>query len=546
MAELEAPAPEAAADLVAPRRWTGGPSLGGVLVTASLVLTAAALASRVLGWVRLLVIGSRFGASRELDAYFAAFHIPDAIFQLVVAGALTAALIPVFAGYRARGQEGEAWRVASSVINLVVLALAGLSLLMVIFAPLFVPVIAPGFDPATVELTVRMTRVMLLSPVFIGLGTVVSGILNTYDEFTIPAIAPLLYNLGIILAAVFLAPLLGVEALAVGVAVGSLAHLAIQLPSLARAGQRYDLTIGLSEPGVRRVAWLMGPRTLGLAAGQLNFIVSTVLASGLQEGSITAYNYAFQLSQIPVGVVGVSIAVALFPTLSRDAALGRIGEIRRQVMASVRIIFFVTAPLTAIMIVLREPLTAVFFQYGQFDQRSAERTAHALLYFSIGLFAHSVVHVVTRAFYAMHDTRTPVLWAVVAVALNVPLMLWLVGPMGVEGLALALSIAAIVEVLALLWSLRRRIESIGGRDLLRSVARDTLAAAAAALLMFGALQVVSGWIPGLLDNGLTRLVVLIGLSTAGLAIYAVVANALHSPELDQLAGVVRRRLRRAG
>ena len=544
MADLEGHVPQLA-DAAPQRPTPSGPSVRRVVVTASLVLTAAALVSRVLGWIRLVVIGSQFGASRELDAYFAAFHIPDAIFQLVVAGALTAALIPVFAGYRARGQEDDAWRVASSVINLVVLALAGLALLMVIFAPLLVPLIAPGFDPASEELTVRMTRVMLLSPVFIGLGTVVSGILNTYDEFTIPAIAPLLYNVAIIAAAVFLAPVLGVEALAVGVAVGSLAHLAIQLPWLARAGQRYDLTIGLRDPGVRRVAWLMAPRTLGLAAGQLNFIVSTVLASRLQEGSITAYNYAFQLSQIPVGVVGVSIAMALFPTLSRDAALGRIGDIRRQVVASVRIIFFVTAPLTAVMIVLREPLTAVFFQYGLFDERSADLTAQALLFFSIGLFAHSVVHVVTRAYYAMHDTRTPVVWAIAAVALNVPLMLWLVGPMGVQGLALALSIAAIVEVVALLWSLRRRIESIDTAGLLRSFGRATVAAVAAALLMFGGIQLVDAWLPGIERNGFARLVVLLALSTAGLAIYALVANALRSPELEQILGLLRRRFTRA-
>lgn len=546
MTEVDAPAaPPPGPEPRERRSGEGGPSIRGVLITASLVLTGAALLSRLLGWIRLLVIGSQFGASRELDAYFAAFHIPDAIFQLVVAGALTAALIPVFASYRARGEEEQAWRVASSVINLVVLSLAGLSLVMVIFAPLIVPVIAPGFDPATTELTVRMTRVMLLSPVFIGLGTVVSGILNTYDEFTIPAIAPLLYNVGIILAAVFLAPIVGVEGLAIGVAVGSLAHLAVQLPSLAKAGQRYDLTIGLSDPGVRRVALLMGPRTLGLAAGQLNFVISTVLASGLQEGSITAYNYAFQLSQIPVGVVGVSIAIALFPSLSRDAALGRVTEIRRQVSASVRIIIFVTAPLTAIMIVLREPLTAVFFRYGLFDERSADLTAQALLFFSIGLFAHSLVHVVTRAYYAMHDTKTPVLWALVAVALNVPLMVWLVGPMGVQGLALALSIAAIVEVLALLWHLRRRLEGLDGRALLRSAATATLAALAAGLLMLGGIQLAGAWLPDVEDNAFARLVLLLVLSAAGLAIYALVANALKSPELAQLMGLVRRRLSRS-
>ena len=523
----------------------GHPSVGRVLVTASLILTVAALVSRLLGWVRLLVIGSQFGASRELDAYFAAFRIPDAIFQLVVAGALSAALIPVFQGYRARGQEAEAWQLASSIINLVLIALAALSLLMAIFAPILVPIVAPGFDAPTTELTIRMTRVMLLSPVLIGMGAVVTGILNSHQQFTVPAIAPLLYNLAIIAAAIFLAPVMGVEGLAVGVAVGSLAHLAIQLPSLARVGQRYDLTIGLRHPGVRRVAWLMGPRMLGLAAGQLNFLVSTVLASGLPEGSLTAYNYAFQLSQIPVGVVGVSIAVALFPTLSQDAALGRIGDIRRQVANAVRVLVFVAAPLMAIMIVLREPLTAVFYQYGAFTEAAADRTASTLLFFAIGLVGHIVVHVLTRTFYAMQDTRTPVTWAIAAVTLNVPLMALLVGPMGVEGLALALSISAVLEVLGLLWSLHRRIESVEEASILRSLMRAAVAGGASALLMLGALTLVEGSVAGLLDNVVGRLLALLVLSAAGVATFMVVAAALRSPELAQLRAILRRRTRRS-
>ena len=530
---------------VAPPAEGGSVSTGQVLVAASLILTVAALASRLLGWIRLLVIGSQFGASRELDAYFAAFRIPDAIFQLVVAGALSAALIPVFSSYRARGQEGEAWKLASSVINLVLIALAGLSLIMAIFAPVFVPIVAPGFDAPTTELTIRMTRVMLISPVLIGMGAVVSGILNSYQQFTVPAIAPLLYNIAIIAAAIFLAPIMGVEGLAVGVAIGSLAHLAVQLPNLARVGQRYDLTIGLRHPGVRRVAWLMGPRTLGLAAGQINFLVSTVLASGLAAGSLTAYNYAFQLSQIPVGVIGVSIAVALFPTLSQDAALGRIGAIRRQVANAVRVLIFVAAPLTAIMVVLREPLTSVFYQYGLFGQSDADRTASALLFFALGLVGHIVVHVLTRAFYAMQDTKTPVAWAIIAVAINVPLMAVLVGPMGVEGLALALSISSVLEVIGLLWFLRRRIESVDEQAILRTVARSGVAALAAALLMLGGLTLLEGSLGGILDNALGRLVALLLLSAAGGAIFLLVAAALRSPELDQLRGILERRRRRS-
>lgn len=548
----ETPDPASAASGASGASATGGampPGLGAsagrVLVTASLILTVAALASRLLGWIRLLVIGSQFGASRELDAYFAAFRIPDAIFQLVVAGALSAALIPVFASYRARGQDAEAWQLASSVINLVLIALALFSLVMAIFAPVFVPIVAPGFDAPTTELTIRMTRVMLLSPVLIGMGAVVTGILNSYQQFTIPAIAPLLYNVAIIASAIFLAPVMGVEGLAVGVAIGSLAHLLVQVPNLARVGQRYDLTIGLSHPGVRRVAWLMGPRTLGLAAGQLNFLVSTVLASGLPEGSLTAYNYAFQLSQIPVGVVGVSIAVALFPTLSQDAALGRVGEIRRQVASAVRILVFVAAPLMAIMIVLRGPLTSVFYEYGAFSASATDRTASALLFFAVGLGGHIVVHVLARAFYAMQDTRTPVMWAIVAVAINVPLMAALVGPMGVEGLALALSISAVLEVIGLLWSLHRRIESVEEGAILRTLGRAAVAGAAAALVMLGALTIAEGSLGGLLENTVGRLIVLLALSAIGGAIFLVVATALRAPEVEQLRGILSRRRRRA-
>ena len=523
----------------------GQPSAGRVLAQASLILTVAALASRALGWLRLLVIGSQFGAGRELDAYFAAFRIPDAIFQLVVAGALSAALIPVFQGYRARGDEAEAWRLASSVINLVVIALSAFSLLMAIFAPWIVPLITPGFDAPTTELTIRMTRVMLLSPVFIGMGAVVSGILNSYERFAVPAIAPLLYNLAIIAAAIVLAPLIGVEGLAVGVAVGSLAHLLIQLPQVASVGQRYDLSLSINHPGVRRVAWLMAPRTLGLAAVQINFLASTLLATGQPEGSVTAYNYGFQLMQVPVGVVGVSVAIALFPRLSRDAALGNLDVVRHQLSSAIRVLLFIALPLTAVMTVLREPLTAVFFQYGLFSRQSTDLTAVALLYFTLGLAAQCLVPILARAFYALQDTATPVLWAIVTVALNIPLMVWLVGPMGVGGLALALSVTASLEVLGLLWALRGRLGGLDGRELLSSLLRSSAAAAATALVMFGGLQLTQISLPTLLDHALGRLVVLLALSALGGAVFLGAAALLRSQEIGELRGLLGRRFRPA-
>jgi putative peptidoglycan lipid II flippase len=280
---------------------------------------------------------------------------------------------------------------------------------------------------------------------------------------------------------------------------------------------------------------------LGLAAGQLNFLVSTILASGLAAGSLTAYNYAFQLSQLPVGIIGVSVATALFPTMSRDAALGRIGEIRRQVAGAVRVLIFVAAPLTAAMIVLREPLTAVFYQYGLFSQEDAARTASALAWFAVGLIGHIVVHVLTRAFYAMQDTRTPVTWAIVAVAINVPLMVVLVGPMGIEGLALALSISSVIEVIGLLWSLRDRLEGIEGGSILGSLVRAGLAALAAGAAMGAGLGLLSAVVPDLVGDPFGRLIALLILTAVGAAPFIGVAALLRSPELPQLRDALRRR-----
>jgi len=287
----------------------------------------------------------------------------------------------------------------------------------------------------------------------------------------------------------------------------------------------------------------MGPRLLGLAAGQMNFIVSTVLASNLGVGAVTAYNYAFQLSQIPVGVLGVSVAIALFPTFSRDAALGRIEEIRRQLSTSLRILIFLAAPLTAVMIVLARPIAAVFFQYGLFSHAAAERTAGALVFFSIGLTGHIVVHVLTRAFYAMQETRVPVLWAIIAVAINVPLMVILSGPMGIEGLALALSISATLEVIGLAWALHRRIESIDEETIGRSALRSALAALVAGVVMLGGLAAAQEWFGPTLANGAGRVLALLALAAAGTAVYLLVAVLLRSEELGQVRRYFDRRVK---
>ena len=352
---------------------------------------------------------------------------------------------------------------------------------MAIFAPWLVPIVAPGFDAPTTELTVRLTRIMLLSPVLIGMGAVVSGLLNSYERFAVPALAPLAYNLAIILAAIFLAPIMGVEGLAVGVVLGSLAHLAIQLPAAAQGGAalRPDHRPRASGRAQGRLADGAAHAGPGGRAAQLHRRPPSWPRAWRRAASPPT-TMPSSCSQIPVGVLGVSVAVALFPTLSRDAALGRVAEIRRQVVDQ-----------PARPDLPRRAADGGHDRAGAARSHrsssstacsaseSAERTAGALAFFAIGLVGHIVVHVLTRAFYAMQDTRTPVLWAIIAVAINVPLMAWLVGPMGVEGLALALSISAMLEVIGLLWALRRRIESIEERAVLRSAVRSAVAAVAA-------------------------------------------------------------------
>src|SRR5256885_228402 len=300
------------------------------LARASVIMIATLVASRVLGWLRLSVIGAHFGETPELDAFWAAFKIPDAIFGLVVAGALASAFIPVFTSYLAREREQEAWHVASSVMNAVLLLLVGFSIVMWVAAPYVVPTfVAPFRDPRQIALTVDLTRLMLLSPIFMGLSSLTTGILNSYRQFLSGATAPLVYNAVIILFALFAAPFLGIQALAYGVVTGALFMWLVQLPELTFRRTRYSFSLDLGHPGVRDVLRLAGPRTLALRALQIRFIVDTNLASRMPEGSLTALTYAFQLMLLPLGVFSIAISAAIFPSLSHYASLGQVKDRRR-------------------------------------------------------------------------------------------------------------------------------------------------------------------------------------------------------------------------
>jgi putative peptidoglycan lipid II flippase len=505
------------------------------------LVMALFVVSRALGLMREMVISHQFGTGGDLDAYLAAFRLPDILFQIVAGGALASAFIPTFAAYLTRDEERSAWRLASAVINLVLIITAALAALAALLAPWLVrDVIAPGFDPARQALATSLMRLMLVTPAIFGVSGVVMGILNARQHFLLPALAPILYNAGIIAGALALAPAMGVRGLAVGVAGGALAHLLVQLPGLVRHGLRYTPTLGLRDPGVREVGRLMLPRMLGLAAVQLNFLVNTILATGLAAGSLSALNYAWLLMLLPQGIFAQSVATAAFPTFSAQAARGQRAEMRSTLAATLRAVLYLALPAAVGLIVLRGPLVQLIFQRGAFTAASTHMVALALGFYALGLPAHSGVEIIVRAFYAMHDTKTPVAIGVAAMGLNIVLSLAFIplfetvgwAPYG--GLALSNSLAATAEMAVLLVVIRRRLEGLEGRQLAGSLARIGLSAG----VMGGAAGVLA-WLLAGANVWLTGGVAMV----AGVAVYGGVSLALGAPEPRAVWGMVRSRPR---
>jgi putative peptidoglycan lipid II flippase len=433
---------------------------------ASVVMIAALIASRVLGWLRLSVIGATYGATPELDAFWAAFKIPDALFNLLVAGALSSAFIPVFAGYLAKEREKEAWHVASTVMNVLILTLVAISAGAWLLAPWLVPtVVAPGFarDPAQLDLAIELTRIMLLSPIFMGLSALVTGVLQSYRQFLAGAVAPLVYNGVQILFALFAAPFLGIHALAFGVVAGAAMMFLVQLPELTFRRTKYEFSFDLGHTGVREVFLLAGPRTLSLGAVQLVFFVDTYLASSMPTGSLTALNYAFQLMLLPMGVFSIAISAAVFPTLSHYASLGQAVKMRDALQQAIRWILFLTLPTAIVMVVLRRPIVNLLFQYGAFGPEARELTQATFLFYALGLAGHALVQILARAYYASRDTTTPLALTLVSIAANIVMSVALAPTMGINGLALANSIATLAEAALLLALLapRARLRLVG-------------------------------------------------------------------------------------
>ncbi len=510
---------------------------------AGTIMLAFAL-SNIIGLVRQILISRAFGTDKAIDAFYAASTYPDLIFSLVAGGALASAFIPTFTGLLAKDERASAWKLASSIANLILVILSVLSIISAMFAPQIIRyILAPDFSADEQALAASLLRILLITPAIFGISGLTMGILNAHQRFLLPALAPSMYWIGMIFGLIFLVPSMGVYGLAWGAALGAAFHLGVQIPDLIKLPSRaYLPTLGLDNASVREVGRLMGPRLLGVAVVQLNFVVNVIIATGLSEGSLAAIKYAWQVMTMPQVVIAQAIAIAALPTFSAQAARGEKGEMRTSLAATLRGALFLSLPASLGLIILRQPLIALLFQHGSFDTHSTDLVAWALLWYAAGLIGHNVVEILSRAFYALHDTKTPVFVGAAAMTLNVifsfafSALFTKLGWMPHGGLALANSFATALEMTALIILMRRQLKGLDGANIWRGLVQAMLGTFAMSAVLLVWLQFTPGvsiWI-----------IAPVGIAAGGL-VYAAMMFALRVSELATIVNAVRSRLKRS-
>jgi putative peptidoglycan lipid II flippase len=514
------------------------------MIKAAGFLMAANLVSRFLGFIRESLMAGLFGKTGATDAYNTAFILPDLLYWLLVGGVLSAAFIPVLSEYIAKDKEEEGWKVVSSVTNLIFLFLCGLVIMAMIFAPKFIAMQVPGFSPENKALAVYLTRILLLQPVILALSGITMGILNSYKIFWPSAIGTVLYNTCIIVFGALYAQsgnTKSIAGFAFGVVIGAAANFLVQVPALRRVGLRYYPLIDLKHPGVRKILSLSLPIIIMYTLNQLQVIVNSNLGSALVPGSITAIWYSYRLFQLPVGIFALAIGVAVFPTLAEQAALKKSHDFLETISGAIRLIIFITVPISVGMVVLRFPLLRVLFEHGQFGPKDTEATAIPLFYFTLGITAQAIIQILPRAFYALQNTWMPVVLGVVAMAVSIAWMYILVGPLAHGGLALAVTLGATVQMFLLFAVLRHMLGKIDGRRICGTFMK-TLAAS----LLMGI--VVAFWaklVTFILGTGkVGSALVLVSAGLLGMIVFAVLTRALKMEELAMALDMLGRKIKK--
>jgi putative peptidoglycan lipid II flippase len=444
---------------------------------AAFIIATFSIISRLLGVFRDRILAGTFGAGQTLDLYYAAFRFPDLLFNLLVLGALSAGFIPIFSSLIGKNETDKAWRLTNNILNILTVGLAGLCLLGIVTAPWLVKFIAPGFSPDTKVVLVEITRIMFLSPLLLGISSIIGSVLQAKRRFLVYSLSPIFYNIGIIFGALFLAPRFGISGLAWGVVIGSFLHLVIQIPIIFKLGFKYQPLLDWRDKNVLAVFRMMSARTFSLAVTQINLIVITIIASTLATGSLAIFNLANNLQFFPVSIFGISFALAVFPLMSSTSDPEKIKFLFSRTFR--QILFFII-PATVMVITLRAQIVRVVLGAGKFDWTATVLTIETLGFFAISFFAQATLPLLNRAFFAQHDSRTPLATALVAEIVNIVLAIYLSKTMGTPGLALAFSISAIINFLLLCILLHRRLGNLDERKIIISVLKYTVAAFLAA------------------------------------------------------------------
>jgi putative peptidoglycan lipid II flippase len=508
------------------------------------LIGAATFSSRMLGFIRDMVLARLFGATAAADAFFVAYRVPNLLRELFAEGSMSAAFIPVFTEYHTRRTTREAWELASAMFTTLLTIVTLMMLLGIMAAPGIVWLLAPGFhdDPSKLALTTLLTQMMFPYLVFISLAALAMGILNSLRAFAAPALSPVFFNIFIIGCAIFLSPLLAepIYGVAIGVVAGGAAQFAMQLPGLRARGMLMGFRFEPGHPGVRRVGQLILPSLLGLSVTQVNITISTILASFFAGGPTYLF-YGMRLIQFPLGIFGVALATAILPTLSAQASRAAWDELRDTLGFGLRMILFIMLPAMLGLILLRTPIVHLFFEHGTFTAADTTGTALAVLCYAVGLWAFAGVRIIVAAFYSMQDTRTPAFTAVGAVLANLVFSLVLMDSLRHAGLALATALAGMLNVTILVAVLNRRLGGVDWASIGRSAGRVLMASIPVAIACV--------WVAGLdvwshQGEWVSKAIMLfvgIGLSITG---YVGVHALLRSEELDMLMGIVKGKLLR--
>ncbi|MCY4061831.1 MAG: murein biosynthesis integral membrane protein MurJ [Chloroflexi bacterium] len=533
------------------------------IARSTLTVMIAFAAAKLISLVQTLIIARAFGVGSELDAYVAANRIPELIVILISGGALTHAFIPIFSGFLAQGDLDAAWKLSSNLITTIFMLALVISAAVFLLAPWLVSnVVAPGFDPATARNTVDMMRILLLSTIIFAVSGIFSGILNSHQHFLLPALAPIMFDIGILAGVLFLLPPFGVHGIAYGAVLGAALHFSIQLPGLIRYRMRWRFELGWNNPQLWRVIRLMLPRIGGLGVFSLNFLVMNNIASRLGVGSVSALDWGWRLMQIPQTLLGTAMGIVIFPTLAALSEMNDLEGKRDAMSGALRFILVSSIPSAIGLIVLGRPLISLL-ERGAFDASASALVYSTLSMFTIGLIVHSALEVIARSFYADKDTLTPLFAALGGAAINLVAafllsdlrsvdasvllnsaasMMPTIGIQreigNVSGLALANSLGVMFEVLSLLYILRRRWSGIQEK----SLARTLLNTLVASLIMAAAIVLADTlWIAAIPQRGLAFTIMrLIMEAVLGLVVFAIVALLLKMQEANELWSIVKR------